>query len=89
MFKLSIPSPLDGGVGDDGKLSEDFSKIYELIIESSPTPVVTNVVSQIVAWIDGREDGYIGSYNDMDDLFKISGEIYGHGSDMVTNLYND
>ena len=89
LYKLSLPSPFDNSLDEDGSLSKDFTRIYEIILETEPTPVVTEVVKGITGWIDSREGGYVATYNDSEDLYAISGEIYGKAAERVTALYKD
>lgn len=87
LYKLSTPSPFDASLDEDGTLSKDFETIYATILETEPTPVVTELVVEVTSWINSRENGYVATYNDSEELFKVSGEIYGKATEMVTTLY--
>lgn len=87
LSKLAFPSPFDGGVDEDGTLSPAFEAVYNQLLNEQVTPVVTQIAIEITQWISTRENGYVGAYNDMEDLYTVTGGIYGRATEMVTKLY--
>ncbi len=87
LYKLAFPSPFDGGLDEDGTLSTSFEAAYDQILKEQATPVVTQLATELTTWIETRDGGYLGTYNDMEALYTMTGEVYGRATEKVTENY--
>ncbi len=86
IYKLSAPSPFDGGVNEDGTLSTKYVSIYDSIISDGPDSIVRDVAQGITQWVDER-DGYVGTYEDMEDLYEVSSMLYQDARERMMSAY--
>lgn len=87
IWKLSGPSPFDGILKEDFTLSDEMLTVYEDIIAEERVPVVLEAVEGVMEWIDTKEGGVLGSFDNMEEMFKIAGELYSKAGENINNYY--
>ncbi len=86
IYKLSAPNPFDGAVTEEGILSNEYTIMYQQILDEQKTPVITMVADSISRWVESRA-GYVGTYSDMDALYTKANELFDEASNLVTDQY--
>lgn len=87
VWKLVNPSPFDSLVTDDFKVNPELMSVYQELVLKDDSPVIQNAVKGIMAFVDTREDGVLGSWDDMDALYEQSYKLHDEARLMIEELY--
>ena len=87
LYKLGSPNPFDGTLTEEGLLTDEFAAVYEDALEMPESPLVYETAFMFTDWLQQRENDYVATYSDTEDLFALSGQINEKTSEMMGNLY--
>lgn len=89
IWKLVNPTPFDGLADENFVVNKDLMQVYQELVIKDEYPVVQEAVKGIMAFIATREDGVLGNYNDMDDLYDKSYELHEQAGTRIKELYGE
>ncbi len=87
LWKLASPTPFDGMADDNFVIEEDMMKVYQELVNSDDTPVIQETVKGLLAFVDSRENGVLGSYENSEDLMNRSSELHKQADERIKELY--
>ena len=87
VWKLVNPTPFDGLADENFVTNKALMEVYQELVTKDEYPVVQEAVKGILAFVATREDGVLGSYEDMDALYETSRELHKQADQRIKELY--
>ena len=87
LWKSINPTVFDGLLNEDYTVNDKMMNFYNSVKNMDEYPVSSKAISSLLDFIESKEDGILGTDDNLDDLYDIAFDIHMVASEMIDSLY--
>lgn len=87
LWKIINPNVFDGMLDDNFRVKNEVMDMYNRLKSMNDYPVLQHAAKGILEFINSREDGVVGSYDNMEELYDTSYKLQDEVGNMIDELY--